>query len=762
VTFFNINGWNVPIVNGGMSEASTPYGNSGKSFTNKQLIRRRMVPRSWTGSMLFQSPSVADTVEGLLMGRGHHFSFDKGFWSDSGVAPATLSDLNVFQGGGEQRFGTGYARFDGTALVSVSFNVDFPTNKWTVIVWGDDAGGGDWHQYAEKANGDTYIDGELQDPALTSFVSVSDGVLTINQANFPTGAAVLGKKLDDLVLLPFNVDDSFIADLYAWQNGNDIAMQCPFNYPGDFVDRVGGREPSAAIPASVASGDGIRKSGEGSLLFTAAADELVYTATGPLQLDNAESQTICFWVRPTSTSVGVGTFWVAYQGTGAASSWLMRFEAGIMKALRRLGTDITLVDNQAATADEWVHYSMVYTTDGASTSSLSLYRNGGLVSSGTTAYAAGTSGIQVKIGNAGNSVTGSIDDFRYYKSALTATQIADIYNQGSYGYDYIPPQDRAFSKLPRLLVSGDCIGSQHPKEVIGSVSSEAYVQHGGPFSPNDRSIEISLEEVSPLREEGIPSPDGNFILSPEFIIDNNAAQIQRESCSGGYQYQDMASAPTLDYDSDDSFGFCLDFDGVGDGIELPVDTSGGSNISSDLGGRHAVTVGAWINPAAIGSSMSVLSIPNTTMGGFSKVFFDVTGGGHLRFGGRDVSGATLLDLTTAASTLSASNWYFILGVMDLRAEFITIYGNLGATPTPYIMQLGTKTTSTIPPLPSPSQNYFSSENGGGARFSRIGINGAGNQPFEGKIKSVMIWKRALDKDEIVTTFRKGYERRIFR
>ena len=326
----------------------------------------------------------------------------------------------------------------------------------------------------------------------------------------------------------------------------------------------------------------------------------------------------------------------------------------------------------------------------------------------------------------------------------------------------MPPSGRAFSKLPRLLISGDCIGSQHPKEVIGSVSSEAYVQHGGPFSPNDRSIEISLEEVSPLREEGIPSPDGNFILSPEFIIDNNAAQIQRESCSGGYQYQDMASAPTLDYDSDDSFGFCLDFSGGSHGIELPVDTSGGSNISSDLGGRHAVTVGAWINPAAIGSTMSVLSIPNANTGSFSKVFFNVTAGGDLRFGGRDVSGATLLDLTTAASTLSASNWYFILGVMDLRAEFITIYGNLGATPTPYVMQLGTKTTSTIPALPSPSQNYFSSENGGGGRFSRIGIDGAGNDPFEGKIKSVMIWKRALEKDEIVTTFRKGYERRIFR
>jgi hypothetical protein len=672
----------------------------------------------------------------------------------------------VFQGGGEQRFGAGYARFDGTALVSVSFNVDFPTNKWTVIVWGDHDDSGDWHQYAEKANGDTYTDGELQAPALTSFVSVSDGVLTINQAAFPTGAAPLGKKIDDLVLLPFNVDSSFIADLYAWQNGNDIAMQCPFDYPGDFVDRVHGVSGTASSAVDIAAGDPISKSGDGSLLCISPSQTttLPVGAGDPTELDNSQEQTVCFWIRPDLAAVTAGIARVCRQGAGA-TSWIFDLSTGAMRAYRGVGAafnDIDILDSSALADGEWAHFAAVYTTDGLTTSSMSLYKNGAIVGSGSATFNAGSSTNDVIFGSGLNGFTGNTDDFRYYKKALSAYEIADVYNQGFYGYDFVPPSGRAFSRLPRLLVSGDCIGSQHPKEVIGSVASEAYVQHGGPFSPNDRSIEISLEEVSPLREEGIPSPDGNFILSPEFIIDNNAARIQRESCSGGYQYQDMASAPTLDYDSDDSFGFCLDFDGVGDGIELPVDTSGGSNISSDLGGRHAVTVGAWINPAAIGSTMSVLSIPNTTMGGFSKVFFDVTGGGHLRFGGRDVSSATLLNLTTTASALFASNWYFILGVMDLRAEFITIYGNLGATPTPYIMQLGTKTTSTIPPLPSPSQNYFSSENGGGARFSRIGINGAGNAPFEGKIKSVMIWKRALDKDEIVTTFRKGYERRIFR
>ena len=180
--------------------------------------------------MLFQTPSVADTVEGLLMGRGHHFPLNTSFWSDSGVAPTSLVSKSIVEGGGLQRFGTGHASF----TADMSFDVGFPTKKWTVIVWADNTGSGEWHQHVETATGDTYQDGVAT--AVTSFITVADGIVTIDYANFPAGT--VSKDMDDLVLLPFNVDASFVADLYAWQNDNGVVMQCPFDYPGDFADRA--------------------------------------------------------------------------------------------------------------------------------------------------------------------------------------------------------------------------------------------------------------------------------------------------------------------------------------------------------------------------------------------------------------------------------------------------------------------------------------------------------------------------------------------
>lgn len=763
MTFFNINGWNVPIVNGGMTESSSPYGNSGKSFTNKQLIRRRMVPRSWTGKMLFQTPSVADTVEGLLMGRGHHFSFDRDFWSDSGVAPTSLSNKSIVEGGGLQRFGTGHADF----TADMSFDVGFPTGKWTVIVWADLTGTGDWHHYAETATGDTYEDGEAA--AVTPFVSVVDGVLTISEADFPVNTAII-KGMDDLVLLPFNVDSSFISGLYAWQTDNGVVMQCPFDYPGDFVDRVNYIAGAPAGPGPVVAGDQTRKTGSGSLLSTFVIDQVEFTVNpgDPTELDTDTSTTVSFWIRPEFQSLIIGSNMLFdHFDSGASVGWQIDFVSDQARARFSNGVaQLNVTDPDSSDVDEWVHLTAVYEVSGASTS-LKFYKNGSLVSTASLSLNSTTGTANIFLGDSAalSGFTGNMDDLRYYKSALTPAQIYDVYNEGVYGYDYIPPQGRAFSKLPRLLVSGDCIGSQHPKQVIGKVNSESYVQHGGTYSPNDRSIEMLLQEVSPLREEGIPSPDGNFILSPEFIIDSSTP-IQRQSCSGGYQYEDGSTGtltpPTLAYDSDDSFGFCLDFNGATDGILLPSDISGGSNIGLDLGGHNSVTVAAWFNVNATGSQYDILSLPVDT--GLIRLMFRIQNTDVVAFGGRSTSAVLPFSDATSTATVVASKWYFVAGVIYPMSTtpdgLIQLYGNIGAgTSEPTLSLLAENTTADF------ATTEFSAETDTSLTpdQNHIGINFNGTTaPFNGKIKSVMMWKRALEMDEIMTVFRKGYDQRIFR
>ena len=759
MSFFNINGWNVPIVNGGMSETSTQYGNSGKSFTNRALISRRMNPRTWSGSMLFQTPSVADTVEGLLMGRGHHFPLNTNFWSDSGVAPTSLASKSIVEGGGLQRFGTGHASF----TADMSFDVGFPTKKWTVIVWADNTGSGEWHQHVETATGDTYQDGVAT--AVTSFITVADGIVTIDYTNFPAGT--VSKDMDDLVLLPFNVDASFIADLYTWQNADGIVMQCPFDYPGDFADRVNGIEgvPTATIADPIAAGDPNRKTGSGSLLNISAADKVEFpgSSPGPIELNTDDEITVCFWVNPSSGAIAAASPDLAEQ-FALTYGWVFSLAAGNARIFYQLvGTSASINDPDKLVADEWAHLTMVYSSP-TTTPTLSLYKNGTLIGTDTATTIATTSSAEnIYMGDKGgtDSALCNIDDFRYYKQALSANQIAEIYSHGLYGYDFIPPQDRAFSKLPRLLVSGDCIGSQHPKEVIGKVDSEAYVQHGGTYSPNDRSINLMLQEVSPLQESGISRPDANFILDPEFVIDQINGPYSLDA-SGGYEYEKKAgaAAPTLVYDIDDGFGFCQSFDPVNaQGFELPSDHSGFSNLSSDLGGHSGVSVGAWIyvENMTVGT---ILNIPIKAGPSFSKVALNVhtDNGGSIQWGGRSRSAdINFQGLTSNTDVLSTGEWYFILGTLDLPSATASIYANVASKTTVSLLD---EVTSL-----SFGQTTFSAENGGtGAGTIHGSVIGTNDVPqnFDGKIKSVMVWKRVIEMDEIVTTFRKGYDRRIFR
>lgn len=738
MSFFNINGWNVPIVNGGMSETSTAFGNTGRSFTNRALINRRLLPRTWTGSMLFQSPSVADTVEGLVSGRGHHFPFDRDAWSDSGVGPTsgTIGNISVSQAG-DARFGTGRAELSG----DVSFDVGIPANKYTVIIWAFSAPS--WFQIVEVNDGttnDTYVNGVLGGPPIVS--SVADGVITLDSITI----GAFGSVIDDLVILPFAADSSFIESLYAWQTSNDLAVYLPFEYPEDYVDRMSGTQGTASSlsPTDMASGCQISKSGEGSLFFSNSQDVTYGSANVP-QVSNEQAQTIAFWARPEALAL---TQEVANQiGAPVFPSWKIFFDGNQLTAQRGIDTtksDLEVVDSTASSDEEWVHFAVVYTADVLGDSTLSLYRNGSLVVSDTYPYAVGLVSRDLVIGGG---FLGAIDDFRIYESALSAYQIADIVVQGQYGYGPTLPSERAFSKMPRLLVSGDVIGSQTPKEVIGNVTSEPYVQHGGNYSTNDRAMEFTLQEVKKPRERGISRPDANFILEPEFIRDesNNV----HADAIGGYRYgPDGTNFPDLVYDS--SFGFCYDFAGVDSGFNIP-------GVSKDLGGSTAVSACVWFNADAVGSDMGLLSLPIETGATFSKFVIRATSTGDILCGGRYKAGILFDGLTTGGANFVAGEWYFVCGILDWLNQEVRVYSNFGPSPQASVSLLDSKATR------SPSQNYFTSEDGGGVKFDLIGAEGVTTaNPFNGKIKSVAIWKRAIQEDEIVTAFQKGYDRRIFR
>lgn len=739
MSFFNINGWNVPIVNGGMSETSTAFGNTGRSFTNRALINRRMLPRTWTGSMLFQSPTVADTVEGLVSGRGHHFSFDRDVWSDSGAGPTsgTIANITSVQSG-DSRFGTGRAEM----TADVSFDIGIPPNKYTVMLWVFE--GSDWVHHAEVNDATTnvlYTNGEAGfGPTLVA--SAVNGVITVDSS--------VGAAIDDLVILPFVVDESFIEQVYRWQTVNDMVMYCPFDYPLDFVDRIGGNQgtASSALVTDVASGCQVKKSGEGSLFF-ATSQTVSYAGADVPQLSNETEQTVCFWIRP--EALGGSQDVVNQIGAPVFPSWSFSFSGSQMVVNRGVSisaSDMSITDPTSSVDGEWVHFALVYTVNVPTSVAIRLYRGGVLVGTSTFAYAIALVTRDIVFGDAVNGFIGAVDDFRNYHSALSAEQLADVISEGRYGYGPLIPSERAFSKMPRLLVSGDVIGSQTPKQVVGNVTSEPYVQHGGNYSVNDRSMEFTLQEVKKPRERGIPRPDVNFILEPEFIRDQS--DEEHLDAIGGYRYiPDGANAPSLVYNN--SFGLCYDFVGT-DNAFITDDTIG--NLSADLGGSTAATVSAWFNADAV-ARMGLFYLPISTTAG--KLWLSTDVGGDITFGGRDTAPPTsAMEITTGGSNYVAGEWYFVAGIIDLLNEEIRVYSNLGSLPQSTVSLLDAADIS-------PAQNYFSSTDGDGSRFNSIGAEGvSNNNEFNGKIKSVALWKRALQEDEIVTVFTKGYNRRIFR
>jgi hypothetical protein len=768
MSFLTINGWDIPIINGGISQTSTQLGNVGPSFTNRSILNRRIIPRGWAGSMLFQSPAVADTFEGLLMGRGHHFPFDNDGWSESGisVSPDYYSSVIVTQT--LSAFGIGSAELTHGSN-ETHFATDLPTDKWTMMVWVyntalSSVGNNVYDHYVEVGNGDQYINGVPD--SYNFFMDEHLGVARIfTSVDFPDPA----HRIDDLVILPFNVDASFVAGVYAYQTANNCVMQCPFDYPGDFVDRVHGQEPSAAVPATIASGDEIRKSGKGSLLLTSSAtDEVLYDAAAgtPLHLDNIENQTISLWLRPTTGAVSPGTFYVAFQGLGAFSSWGMRLQSGNMFSYRGVGAGLGILDSTVITVDEWVHFAMVYATDG-STSSLSLYRNGALVGSDTTAYAIGSSAVDLSIGNATIGFTGNIDDFRYYKSALSPQQVRDVVNEGYFGYEFLPPGKRAFSKLPRLLLHGDVIGSKEQKQVVGAVTSEPYVTTAS--SPNDRSVDFTLEEIYPLPEEGIPRPDAHFLLEPKFIIDD-AGDGVHEDAVAGYEYTGRSGGnPTLFHDSDDNFGFCYSFSTTASAsrqaFDLPSATmpvSGSDeNFGGDLAGRSAVTVASWfkidILPGTASSdTLEYIFSSLLDTGGVSKLGIGINAApNHFFFAAARSSSVDLVPVGGGSAVSAVADvWYFVASVFNLAAKTCNIFGNMipGGAGSELLYLAGNTGVSW-------ALDHFDAD----ARNTRIGVYGNGNQEgFDGKIKSVMYWGRAVPYHELNVVFEKGYKRRIFR
>lgn len=144
----------------------------------------------------------------FLTGEGEVWSFDANLYGSKGTAASAIT--NAVQSAGAAKFGAGKLSV-GATTGSITFlaaiNSWGNSSAWTVGVWRYE--GGAWHHYLVRSDGAKWLDGVRDDAATTTWMSVSNGSVTITNT---TGSAVL---YDDLVVLPFLVPEDWPAQWVA-------------------------------------------------------------------------------------------------------------------------------------------------------------------------------------------------------------------------------------------------------------------------------------------------------------------------------------------------------------------------------------------------------------------------------------------------------------------------------------------------------------------------------------------------------------------
>jgi len=192
----------------------------------------------------------------------------------------------------------------------------------------------------------------------------------------------------------------------------------------------------SSIFGQIASAIGTSLSGTGftsGMLFSAVADKLNFANLSTLNISGSLS--IAAWIYPRSFGGGnAGRIYdkFQYSGSPAGTSFYIDNNVGTNAIGYNTGifleTTVRRISNQV-TLNTWQHFAISHN---GSTATVTFYKNGASIgSSGFTFAPIAATGASVCVGNnfAGQyNFDGTIGTVRVYNRAITATEIAQIYN----------------------------------------------------------------------------------------------------------------------------------------------------------------------------------------------------------------------------------------------------------------------------------------------------------------------------------------------
>ena len=193
MSFLRINGYVLPVVDGGAHVSRSAIGDATRTYSGAWTSTIRATKRRIEVETPPLAAALADALVGLVMGRGHVWHFnDATNWqySTKGLGKSAGSGSSLASG----KFGRGVRIAAGGSL---TWATELPTD-YTLMVWYYTSGA--WHHYIVRSDAAKWVDGVRNDAASTPFLSVSSGSTVLGD----TGAAG-NQDFDDLVALPYLV-----------------------------------------------------------------------------------------------------------------------------------------------------------------------------------------------------------------------------------------------------------------------------------------------------------------------------------------------------------------------------------------------------------------------------------------------------------------------------------------------------------------------------------------------------------------------------
>ena len=728
MAFLRLNGWRLPAaVKSTPSKRVAFNGELRNRIRNLPVRHRRSIERDFGINTTKMDEVCADTLEGLAEGLNHQFAFVDDAWSSSGLGPEDGSDWTINNSGGPVATRGYYVTVGAGNLTYNPEFIDEPVapagGRWTVIWW--ELNGSTWERRSLRSTGEKTVNGLSSGASFSSITVDLGGVLFAS-----------GSEIADLVLLSFYACDEYLAQEYDWVSG----LSATFRLSGDdvFHEVIQSRMPTVVGTVGFERG----KVGRG---FSVDDNERIDfgTQSDCALFNNASGFSQRAWVRVDALPNFTAQLF-NHNDTGAAGwTWTLIDGGGGKFTLQWDGVESTSPTSYAWSGFDlgtWYHFTAVYASGVAT-----LYANGiaqtpiqAFTGVGGPVDDTGESMIFFDLTTAASSFDGAADELVIHRRALTAAQALEIYKCELNGRAY--PGPRFSSPMPRLEMWGDIQGCSGPIQVIGEVTGQTYIQHGGSsgWTNNDREVSLTMHEVKRRpASDTLPRMDLGFSFSESNLLTPQASNDLPEAIASPYSLTSVG----FDFSNRAKLG---PFNWPDQGFELSGDyaTIIQQDFAQFLYGATSTTLVAWVRATSLSLasktvfSMSIDDVPNL------RLDLRTAGvGSGTMVGSARSTAADGLKQVNSTTPIVQNEWAMVGLVVDLPGDSMNIYvDGIAGTPA---TGLGF------------ASDRFSDEGPTASPYALVGNAESLTTPWAGQIGGVYLWRRALSAGEIYRTYQLG-------